>query len=29
LGDMDWIDLGQDWYQWKTLVNTVMKILVK
>jgi hypothetical protein len=23
-GGMDWIDLGQDWDQWRALVNTVM-----
>jgi hypothetical protein len=26
--DMDWIDLAQDRYQWKALVNTVMKLRV-
>jgi hypothetical protein len=25
---MDWIDLAQDRDQWKTLVNTVMKVRV-
>jgi hypothetical protein len=25
---MDWIDLGQDRDQWKTLVNTVMNLRV-
>jgi hypothetical protein len=24
LGGMDWIDLAQDRYQWRVLVNTVM-----
>jgi hypothetical protein len=28
LGDMDWIDLGQDRDQLKALVNTVMNLLV-
>jgi hypothetical protein len=23
-GDMDWIDLAQDWDQWRSVVNTVM-----
>jgi hypothetical protein len=27
-GDMDWIDLAQDGDQWRTLVNTLMKLLV-
>jgi hypothetical protein len=26
--DMDWIDLAQDRAQWRTLVNTVMNLLV-
>jgi hypothetical protein len=26
--DMDWIDLAQDWNQWKVLVNTVMKLRI-
>jgi hypothetical protein len=25
-GGMDWIDLAQDWDQWRALVNTVMKL---
>jgi hypothetical protein len=25
---MDWIDLAQDRYQWRTLVNTVMNLRV-
>jgi hypothetical protein len=27
-GSMDCIDLTQDWYQWRTLVNMVMNIRV-
>jgi hypothetical protein len=27
-GDMDWIDLAQDRYQWRALVNTVMNLRV-
>jgi hypothetical protein len=27
-GGMDWIDLTQDFYQWRALVNTVMNLLV-
>jgi hypothetical protein len=27
-GDMDWIDLADDWDQWRTLVNTVMNLRV-
>jgi hypothetical protein len=27
-GDMDWIHLAQDRGQWRTLVNTVMNLLV-
>jgi hypothetical protein len=27
-GGMDWIDLAQDRYQWKALVNTVIKLRV-
>jgi hypothetical protein len=23
-GGMDWIDLAQDWNQWRVLVNTVL-----
>jgi hypothetical protein len=23
-GGMDWIDLAEDWDQWKVLVNTVL-----
>jgi hypothetical protein len=26
--DMDWIDLAQDWDQWKELVNTVVNLRV-
>jgi hypothetical protein len=26
--DVDWIDLAQDRDQWRTLVNTVMKLRV-
>jgi hypothetical protein len=26
--NMDWIHLAQDWYQWRTLVNTVMNLWV-
>jgi hypothetical protein len=26
--DMDWIDLAQDRYQWRALVNTVMNLRV-
>jgi hypothetical protein len=25
-GDMDWIDLAQDWDQWRALVYTVMNL---
>jgi hypothetical protein len=25
---MDWIDLAQNRYQWRTLVNTVMKLRI-
>jgi hypothetical protein len=25
---MDWIDLAQDWDQWKALVNTVINLRV-
>jgi hypothetical protein len=25
---MDWIDLDQEWEQWRALVNTVMNIRV-
>jgi hypothetical protein len=25
---MDWIDLAQDMYQWRALVNTVMNLRV-
>jgi hypothetical protein len=25
---VDWIDLAQDWDQWRTLVNTVMNFRV-
>jgi hypothetical protein len=27
-GGVDWIDLVQDWDQWRDLVNTVMNIRV-
>jgi hypothetical protein len=27
-GGMDWIDLVQDMYWWRALVNTVMKLRV-
>jgi hypothetical protein len=27
-GGMDWIDLAQDRYQWRALVNTVMNLWV-
>jgi hypothetical protein len=27
-GGVDWIDLAQDWDQWKALVNTVMNLRV-
>jgi hypothetical protein len=27
-GGIDWIDLDQDRYQWKALVNTVMNLWV-
>jgi hypothetical protein len=27
-GGMDWIDLVQDGYQWRALVNTVMNLRV-
>jgi hypothetical protein len=26
MGDMDWINLPQDWEQWNVLVNTVMRV---
>jgi hypothetical protein len=26
--DVDWIQLAQNWYRWRDLVNTVMKIRV-
>jgi hypothetical protein len=26
--DMDWIDVAQDWDQWRALVNTVMNLRV-
>jgi hypothetical protein len=29
LGNMDWIDLGQNMDQWKALVNTVMNLRVR
>jgi hypothetical protein len=25
---MDWLDLAEDWDQWRVLVNTVMKLWV-
>jgi hypothetical protein len=28
LGGMDWIDLAQDRYQWRALVNTIMNLRV-
>jgi hypothetical protein len=28
LGGMDWIDLVQNWDQWKVLVNTIMNLRV-
>jgi hypothetical protein len=28
-GDMDWIHLVRDRYQWKALVNTVMNLRVQ
>jgi hypothetical protein len=28
LGVVDWIDLGQDRYRWKALVNSVMNLRV-
>jgi hypothetical protein len=27
-GGMDWIDLAQDWDEWKAFVNTVMNLWV-
>jgi hypothetical protein len=27
-GGMDWIDLAQDRYQWRVLVNTIMNLWV-
>jgi hypothetical protein len=27
-GGMDWIELAQDRYRWRTLVNAVMKLQV-
>jgi hypothetical protein len=27
-GGMDWIDLAQNWEQWRDLMNTVMNICV-
>jgi hypothetical protein len=26
--DMDWIDVAQDWDEWRALVNTVMNLRV-
>jgi hypothetical protein len=28
-GDMDWINLAQDWEQWTALVNTAMNFRVQ
>ena len=28
MGDMDWIDLAQDWDRWRTLVNAIMNLWV-
>jgi hypothetical protein len=28
LSIVDWIDLAQDWYSWRALVNSVMKLRV-
>jgi hypothetical protein len=25
---VDWVDLAQDWYHWRALVNTVMNLRV-
>jgi hypothetical protein len=25
---MDWIDLAEDWHQWRAVVKTVMNLLV-
>jgi hypothetical protein len=27
-GGLDWIELAQDRYKWRTLVNSVMKLMV-
>jgi hypothetical protein len=27
-GDVDWIDVAQDWDRWRALVNTVMNLRV-
>jgi hypothetical protein len=27
-GGMDWINLAQDWDQWRTLANTIMNLRV-
>jgi hypothetical protein len=28
VGNMDWLELAQDWDRWRALVNAVMKIRV-
>jgi hypothetical protein len=28
MGDIDWIDLAQDWDRWQALVNAVMNLRV-
>jgi hypothetical protein len=27
-GERDWIDMAQDWDQWRTLVNVIMNLWV-